>query len=131
MFHPTLFFGTLRNNRGDTKNDDNKHKPSQTCSTGTLYTPRFPFFQGRKLTTKWVPKSFYYKMPKKNAFFVASWRLKTCEDVLLQNGSTKNQHALENMHLKRFVWRCVSQFVVNVSSTYRNFVVLWPCTSSL
>ena len=43
-----------------------KHKPSQTCNTGTLYTPRFPFFQGRKLSTKWFLK-VYYKMPKRKA----------------------------------------------------------------
>ena len=106
-----------------------KHKPSQTCSTGALYTPRFPFFQGRKLTTKWVLK-IYYKMPKK-CCFCGIVEIENVQIRVTTKWVKKKEHALENMHLKKFLWRCVSQFVVNVSSRYRHFVVLWPCTSSL
>ena len=71
-----------------------KRKPSQTCSTGTLYTPRFPFFQGRKLTTKWVPKSLLQNAKKKCSF---------CGTVEIENVrlrvTTKWVKKI-NMHLK-------------------------------
>ena len=98
-------------------------------STGALYTPRFPFFQGRKLTTKWALK-VYYKMPKK-CCFCGIVEIENVRIRVTTKWVKKNNMHLKTTHLKKFLWRCVSQFVVNVSSRYRHFVVLWPCTSSL
>ena len=37
------------------------------CSTGTLYTPRFPFFKG-ELITKWAPKSLLQNAKKTHSY---------------------------------------------------------------
>ena len=77
-----------------------KHKPSQTCSTGTLYTPRFPFFQGRKLTTKWVPKSLLQNAKKMQFLWHrGDWkRANTCYYKMGQKKLTCTwKHALEKI----------------------------------
>ena len=69
----------------------NHHKPCQTITN----------FSRTKTLYKMGPGRFTTKCQKeKNTAFVASWRLKTCEDVLLQNGSKKF-----NMHLKTCTWK--------------------------